>query len=359
LRAQVDDALRSGILSYSQVRALTRVATAENEERLLTMARSCTAAQLERFCRSLRRAVAVTEEGDRLDEHRTLREEVLETGMVRLTVILHADEAALVMKAIEHARRQSAAAAAPGTSGVTPSAPPDVSTETCPRLPPRADALLSVAETYLAYHDAAGRGGPRTQLFLHLDQDPLAADGILAATLDDGTRVSAEALRRLSCDATVIPVHHTGNGPELDLGRRTRTISPALRRALSLRDGGCAFPACTNTLFLHAHHIHHWAHGGPTSLRNLLNLCTMHHRLLHEGGYRVRRDENGKPVFTGPRGEVVGLAAAPHGFEGDGAEALAARNEETGLQIDAETGFPGWDGERIDYLWAVDAVLRG
>jgi hypothetical protein len=351
---RIDDALRRGILSYSQVRALTRVASAQNEERLLDLAQVCTAAQLERLCRGIRRAIAVTEDGDRMDEYRTLKEETLENGMVRLTVVLHPDEAALVMKAVEHARRQPASVPTESPNLASPAA--GVPAETQQSSLPKTDALISVAETYLAHHDASGRGGPRTHIFLHLDQDPLAPDGGLAATLDDGTRVSAEAFRRLSCDATLVPVHDTG--PRFDLGRRTRTVSPALHQALLLRDRGCAFPACPNTLFLHAHHIHHWAHGGATALHNLVLLCGTHHRLIHEGGFGVRREGEGRISFSGKRGEVIAIAPAPREVEGDGVEALAIWNEESGLDIDAQTGFPGWDGERIDYAWAADAVLR-
>src|SRR5205814_971420 len=134
-------------------------------------------------------------------------------------------------------------------------------------------------------------------------QDPLAPDGQLAATLDDGTRVSAEAFRRLSCDAALVPARHAA-GPHLDLGRRTRTISPALRRALALRDRGCSFPGCPNHLFLHAHHLRHWAHGGTTDLPNLALLCTSHHRLVHEGGFTIRRNADGQVVFADPRGRL-------------------------------------------------------
>jgi uncharacterized protein DUF222/HNH endonuclease len=350
---QIDDALRRGVLSYSQVRALTRVATPQNEADLLSMARSCTAAQLERLCRKIRRAVALTDQGDRPDDYRSVTDQALENGLVRITITLHPDEAALVMKAIEHARRQSA----PVAPLPAPAPSCDVSAETRPRLPPRADALVSVVQTYLAHHDRSGRADPRTQIFLHVDQDPLAPDGTLAATLDDGTRVSAEAFRRLSCDATVAPVHHSPTAPQLDLGRRTRTISPALRRALTLRDRGCAFPCCPNPLFLHAHHIVHWAQGGPTSLPNLALLCSTHHRFVHEGGFGLRRDADGNLVFTDPRGKLLATTPAPRELDG-GADALAACNEDGGLEIDAQTGFPGWDGERMDYLWAVDSVLR-
>ena len=99
-----------------------------------------------------------------------------------------------------------------------------------------------------------------------------------------------ENVRRLGCDAAVVRVLETGEGEPLDVGRKTRVISPALRRALKRRDGGCRFPGCTHTRFLDGHHIVHWADGGETSLANVLSLCRFHHRLLHEGGYYIVKD---------------------------------------------------------------------
>jgi hypothetical protein len=383
----IDDGLRRGVLSYAQVRALTRVAAPENEERLLAMAQATTGAQLERLCRSLRRAIA-TEDGFRPDELRTFREDVLENGMVRLTLVVHADEAAVVMKAIDLARRSatqeatssaSAAASAESASGdvseasrphPSPARPTSDSSEARPAVGPsmaesvvplisRADAVVKLAEAYLTHGDAAGSGGQRTQIVVHLDQDPLADDHILAATLDDGTRLSAETFRRLSCDATVVPARHSSNDPQLDLGRRTRTVSPALRRALALRDRGCRYPACTNHFFLHAHHIVHWAHGGATSLANLVTLCGAHHRLLHEGGFQVQIGDEGQLLFADQRGKPVQAVPLAPDLDGDGTDVVTGWNERAGLAIDAGTGFPGWDGELIDYSWTVDAVFAG
>jgi len=195
----------------------------------------------------------------------------LENGLVRLTVVLHADEAAVVKKAIELARRSATEEATRSASrddseeassedvsqgssehpsparpaGDSSEARPAVGPSAEPVMPPpslisRADAMVKLAEAYLTHGDAAGSGGQRTQIVVHLDQDPLAPDNTLAATLDDGTRLSAEASRRLSCDAAVVPARHSANDPKLDLGRRTRTVSPALRRALALRDRGCS-----------------------------------------------------------------------------------------------------------------------
>jgi hypothetical protein len=379
----IDDALRLAVLSYSQVRALTRVATAGNEERLLMAARHTTGAQLERLCRGLRRAVAANQDGDRIDDLRAFREETMENGMVRLTLVLHADEAAVVVKAIELARLgggpeqaardtngASAEASAPSSAAGGESAdsaessgPPPL-----PRAPvegrggargavlPRMDALVRVAEAYLTRGDAAGTGGQRTQIVVHLEQDPLAPDETLGATLDDGTRLTAEAFRRLSCDATLVPIRQESGGPRLDLGRRTRTISPALRRALALRDRGCCYPGCSNHFFLHGHHIVHWAHGGRTSLDNLVTLCGTHHRHLHEGGFQVERDAEGRLVFRDRRGRTLPAAPVAPALDGDAFQIVARSNEHAGVEIDSWTGFPGWDGERIDYVWTVNAL---
>ncbi len=94
---------------------------------------------------------------------------------------------------------------------------------------------------------------------------------------------------------------HAPDGSILNVGRRTRTISPALRRALDFRDRGCRFPGC-GLRFTDAHHIRHWADGGETSLSNCLLLCSHHHRLLHEGGWRVTWWGEARPAFFDPRG---------------------------------------------------------
>src|SRR5690606_15921228 len=126
--------------------------------------------------------------------------------------------------------------------------------------------------------------------------------------LEDGTRVSAETSRRIACDASIVRVTRAHNGSVLDVGRRTRTIPPALRRALDVRDRGCRFPGCGRR-FTDAHHVKHWADGGPTSLANCLLLCAWHHRLVHEGGWRIEwwgklpvfLDRHGNEHFEGRR----------------------------------------------------------
>ena len=355
---QIDDALRKGQLSYAKARAITRIATAENEATLLNMALCSTGAQLERLVRKVRWVGTLDEKtGERLDDRRYVHEESMENGMIRITAVLHPDEAALVMKALERAQTPPTNPPPPReeASAETPPAP-NPPTPTRPARKPLADALVDVAESYLAHGEAEGNGGERTQIFVHLDQDPLAPDGTMAATLDDGTRVSAETFRRLACDAALVACKQSPTGNVLDLGRRARTVNAALRRALWIRDRGCAFPGCTHTRYVHAHHIIHWLHGGKTSLENLALLCSSHHRLLHEGGFSIKKLEDGTIQFRDARDQVIDQVV----LATRAAPAAAPVSDE---DLAAPTSFdqvdmpPTWDGTPMDYELAVHVVL--
>jgi len=131
----------------------------------------------------------------------------------------------------------------------------------------------------------------------------------MLSELEDGTRVSAETSRRLACDAGVVTIERDPDGSILDVGRKTRSVPPALRRALDARDRGCRFPdhsppasGARGLRFTDAHHIRHWADGGATRLGNLVLLCRFHHRLVHEEGFRVEYPDVGHPTFYTPRG---------------------------------------------------------
>ena len=134
--------------------------------------------------------------------------------------------------------------------------------------------------------------------------DPAAEPG--RADLQDGTRVSTESARRIACDASLVRVVHGRNGGEIRVEGKTRTIPPRLRRALEVRDRGCRFPGC-GSRFTDGHHIIHWADGGPTTLENLVLICKTHHRLLHEGGFRMKPDPErpGRPIFFTPKGMPI------------------------------------------------------
>jgi hypothetical protein len=339
----IDEALRAGKLSYAKARALTRVATPDTEAKLLELAVVATGAQLERLCRGYRRALAPDEQ--LAPEERSVRRRDLPGGMVRLEIVLAPDEADLLLRALDRAREV--------VHGET-----DVSAETSntgSTRPSRADGMVALAENFLAGNPANGNGGERFQVMVHVDQDPLAPDGVVAAALDDGTRVSAETFRRIACDCGVVAV--AGDGAQLNIGRRARSIPPAIRRALALRDRGCRFPGCTHTRFLHGHHIQHWLAGGETSVNNLALLCTFHHHLVHEGGWTVARGLDGELTFTAPDG--CALQAEPPQQMGEAVlESLHEWAADRGLDLGPDSNLPLWNGTRPDYDWAVSALLR-
>ncbi len=355
----IDEALRVGKLSYAKARALTRVAAPETEAKLLEVALVATGAQLERICRGYRRALAPDEA--LAPEERSVRRRDLPGGMVKLEIVLAPDEADLVLRALDrgrevvHGREQTDVSAETRKRNDVRQ---DVSAETSApgsTWPSRADGMVALAENFLAGNPATGNGGERFQVMVHVDQDPLAPDGVLSASLDDGTRVSAETFRRIACDCGVVAV--AGDGAGLNIGRRARSIPPAIRRALALRDRGCRFPGCTHTRFLHGHHIQHWLHGGETSVDNLVLLCTFHHHLVHEGLWTVARGEDGELAFTAPEGRAL-QAEPPRQMVQGVLESLHEWAKDRGLDIGADSNLPLWDGTRPDYDWAVGALLR-
>jgi hypothetical protein len=293
----IEAAFRDGRLSFSKVRAMTRVATADNQETLLEMARHATAAQLERICRLLR-GVAREEPPE---SRRRFSIHDLGDGMVKLDIRLGAEEAGRLLKAC------------------------DAAADT------RIDGLCALAEGALR-GDHPDR--PPVEVTVHVSAETPQA-------WTDEAPISPPVVARLLCDAGVVPILEDRQGKPLDVGRKTRTIPPALRRALVGRDGGCRFPGCHHRRWVDAHHIRHWARGGETSLTNTLLLCTLHHTLVHEGGFVVERV--GEEVqFRDPHGRVVppaGVAALPF--------VLPRR---------PPPPPPAGDG-RVDYGLAIDCLL--
>ena len=239
-------ALSHGELSYWKVRALTRVATPETEERLLAVGRAGTAKHVELIVRGWRQV-------DRKAEAlQTIRRHPADT---------HADVSAATCANVSAATRVDISAET--RSGETP--------PTWEQL--QADALGLIAET--ALHRGIDPGAPaeRYQVVVHIDAPVLAdADAPGQSVVEDGTHVAAETARRLACDAARVVMRHDADGRISEVSARKRTISPALRRALEHRDRGCQFPGCGRR-FTQGHHIRHWAQGGPTTLSNLALLC--------------------------------------------------------------------------------------
>jgi hypothetical protein len=171
------------------------------------------------------------------------------------------------------------------------------------------------------------------------------------------TRISAETSRRLACDASHVIMTHDTDGTVLDVGRRSRTVPPAIRRALEHRDRGCRFPGC-GLRYCDIHHIQHWADGGATRLENVIQVCRTHHRAVHEEGFRVVFEEDGEVRFYRPDGQRIPDAPAAPRLPADPGAALAAVHSGAGLEIDASTTASSWAGERLDVDFAVLA-MRG
>ncbi|WP_156515754.1 HNH endonuclease signature motif containing protein, partial [Amycolatopsis regifaucium] len=158
-----------------------------------------------------------------------------------------------------------------------------------------------VLDLAIACPDQPGTSGYRTLLHVTIGLEELKS-GIGTACLDFVGALTAREARLAACDCLMLPIVLSASGEPLDMGRLRRFVTPGQRRALNIRDRGCAFPGChRQPKHCHTHHIDHWADGGPTDLRNLTLLCGFHHRLIHHGDWQVRMAADGLPEFTPPQ----------------------------------------------------------
>jgi hypothetical protein len=419
---KVSAKLQAGELSYSKARAIARVATPTTEDSLLHYAEYCPAAQLEKVCGKLHTVEEISkarEEGRLPERHdRTVSSRSLGDGMVCFKAVLQAEEAAMLMNAIQDAARAC------------------IDTKDITRRLNRADGLMTIVQTY-----CRGSSPDRTPIDLlvtvplsSLQSSPEAnakvgwADGELdsgrdsdtvstarcapemapwqsaaemaqshshsgaftaaddsaesseheecpisgrvsvsgpeavpvpgldtLAELPSGDCLGVETARRLACDAGIVEVLVDGQRQPLSVGRKTRSIPSSIKRALQVRDRTCRFPGCENRLFLDGHHIRHWADGGETTLNNLVHLCGFHHRCIHEQGYQMSMDDSGRVTFRHPRGHVI-VATPPRPKPPElGWPSIRAANEP--LDLDATTGTCKWAGEDMDYGYAIDVIL--
>jgi Domain of unknown function (DUF222)/HNH endonuclease len=336
----VREAFSRGELSYCKVRALTRVALHATEAGLVEIARHATGAQLEKLIRCYAGALAASlGTAQRVEDQRYLTWSWNDDGSLRMEARLPAAEGGLIVKALEafdrEPREEDEHVASPAAAR-------------------SADALVAIVRSAVSAAPEASVGADPCELVVHVDAATLASDDVgERCHLVDGPALAPETVRRLGCDAAVVRIVERDGRP-LTAGRRTRTIPPALRRALRTRDDGCRFPGCTHARYLHAHHIQHWARGGPTTLENLVQLCSYHHRLVHEGGFGVERSRGGSVRFRRPDGRVI--TAESGGGRACGA-GLAEQHRLRGLMVDATTCRPLSAGERLDYDLAMDALL--
>jgi hypothetical protein len=423
-------AFEKGELSFSKVRAMTRVATLENESYLLQIAQYGTAQHVEKLvgayykvsrCEDFPGAYEASVIGER-DESVVTRESDVDKrrdqalyesrmvsyvqddeGMWIIKAKLPAEQGSLLVKLLQELGDRmvapevefeksdgdiSADASLKSTENVSAETFSDykkddepkeelLETERLTFTQRRADALVAIAENFLATADDGDfstlKGHERCQLVLHVHHGHGVAGSGPQDNLD-GRWLLPDAARRLACDAGLLLVEQDALGNVLNIGRRTRTILPAMSRALAIRDGGCCqFPGCCASRYVQGHHIIHWADGGETKLDNLVTLCHYHHSELHNNNYylSLKKENKGSKepqrfahrlCFTEvdryhkkiiPPNPAT-FTCACHGFdEFDKSLPTAVYDG-----IYANTAVTKWCGERMDMGMAIDGLLR-
>jgi hypothetical protein len=330
-----------GELSYSKVRALSRVACPATEEGLLMIALHGTAYHVERLVQGYRRAREAEELSREAQQqaNRSVTYQYAEDGSLMLKARLPAVAGAMLIQALNAALK----------SLPEKEISADVVKEQPISYPVRrADALAALAEHYLAEPASSSSTADRYQVIVHVDAETLHQRTAGRCEIEQGPAVPVETVRRLACDASLLTVLENEQGEPLDVGRKTRSIPPAIRRALHTRDGGCRFPGCTHQRYVDAHHIEHWADGGETKLSNLMTLCRLHHRLVHEGEIMVETLPGGGWRFLRPDGRHFELVRRTRSVAYDGEE-LEHAHAALGIHIDSSTAATRWRGERMDY----------
>lgn len=387
----IDEAFSRGEISYSKVRAMTRVATPDQEQFLLQVAHHGTAEQMEQLVRKYRRAKKLNEPRDemaewRMEKHCSWYED--DWGMFNLHLKLPPEDGAVVLRAlealIEQLKGEQQASEQQGLEKEKPEEQANqagsscytgndtenannVSAETFIDVDPesweahRADAMTLMAEHCLKTLSDNVKSGGRFEILMHVNANPEHIDYKMSdgpcCYLDDGYVLAPEVVRRLACDAALTTVLEDDKAGVLNVGRRQRSIPPAIEKAVRVRDQGCCrFVGCCRTKWTQLHHIIHWALGGETSVDNLVTLCRRHHRLLHEGEYRIHKDEGGDLVFINKKNEIMKRSLYPQFPSVVEPDALERDNREHGLDIDAKTALTRWAGEQIDYDLALDIL---
>ena len=291
-------------------------------------------------------------------------------------------------------KKVSAETFSDGRSGVEPREPHESHEPDRPPLKPlrvrRATALAQIAEHYLATRSRTRgtgatplRSSDAYQVFVHVNANDAHPDNRIngghTTYTDDRRCLAPHVARQLACDASRRTVLENERGEVLNIGRRSRIVPWHIAHALRIRDGGCRFPGCNQHRWTDAHHIHHWADGGETSLENLVTLCRYHHRELHRGEYRIEHGTDGELIFMGAQQRAIPPAIHPQfGDEPDSGgaadttdtagattttaadrlEQLQAEHRERGVKIDKSTAVTRWAGERMDYSTAIEWLLN-
>ena len=379
----IDAAFASGYISYSKVRAMSRVATPENEDFLLMIAQHGTASHVEKVVGKYKSVQTTDEEGQER-ERENERKLVYFQDQNDMWVIhakLPPEVGALVVKAIEAVATPAQIDQQKQLREPQKSVSAETFSEAIEEEEPthfqdllqhtRADALVTIAEHFLATTKQNPqfqglKGSERCQIMLHVDintlrqHDKETSHAHRHCNMDDKHWISPKTAKRLSCDASLVTVLEDEQGRVLNIGRRTRTVPAAIGRALSLRDKTCRVPGCCESRYVDAHHIEHWADGGETSLDNLVTLCRAHHRQLHQGNFTIATEKTAagqQLLFTTPSGRKIETNFFTQ-FPNISAETSADALSHAAPAVDTKTAIPYWHGEDCDYGMAIEALLK-
>jgi len=278
-------ALKAGEIGFAHLMVMartaqalqrSRTATPFDERTVLEAARANTVGRLYYDCQHLRHAQ--DPQGYAADEAEAVEARTLEiksggNGWVSIKGFFDSAGASAVRKALEPLARKAGK---------------DDERERPQRL---ADALVQLAS-----------GGKPAQLQVTTSIETLMGlAGAAAAEMEFSLPISAKSVERMACDCSLVRVLLGADSAVIDVGRSTRKISPALRRGIKARDGGCRWPGCDRpACWSEAHHLQHWIQGGPTELDNLVLLCYHHHRKVHEGGWQLVRCDDGRLLTIAP-----------------------------------------------------------
>jgi hypothetical protein len=335
----------AGVLSYSKVRAITRVATPDTEVDLVELGRTLTASQLDRTLAGYAKAQRNAEPQPEIE--RKVSWVWDDDGSLVARLRMGADEGALFVAAInrevdaELQRQREAAEVGAGLE-----APRSLGEL-------RADAVMAVVRSALDAPADAAEGFVVPEVVVHVEAD---TDGTTSAQVEGGPVLHPAAAKRLGCDANV-QVMIERDGDPLHVGRRTRKINRRLRRAVLHRTGGlCAFPGCASRA-RHIHHLWHWTDGGPTDIENLAPLCWRHHHAVHEGGWTLARAPGGysavRPPTTNPPAGPGVLVSVP---DPTPAHPHIDQHPDQPDTITPDTPVPSWAGEPFELAWVVGVL---
>jgi hypothetical protein len=300
-------AFEEGDLSVSAVRVLVGAretdpdAFRDSEAELVETARIHSTQDLQRVAAYWRQAVereAAVDGEEKLRERRRLHASVTFLGMVRVDGDLDPETGETLLTALRAVLDAESRSGAEGDAR-TPAQR-------------RADALGEVCRQWLDQAERPTVGGEKPHVALTVGAEVLREGSDGTSELDHVGPVPPEVARRVVCDSSIRRVVMAGTSEPLDVGRRTPVVPPAMRQAVVLRDRHCRFPGCDRPhTWCDAHHVVHWADGGPTALPNLILLCRRHHRMVHDRrGFRLEL-EDGRPLFRRPDGSILDERAPP------------------------------------------------